>query len=54
MEYSRRLLSALTVGVFSSQSAASGNMSADEVSTLFSGNPVEGERRDGGAPGGTN
>ena len=41
----------VTACVFSSQSLAFGQMSAAEVSALFSGNTVEGERRDGGVPG---
>ena len=41
----------LTACVFSNQSLAFGKMSAVEISTLFSGNTVEGERRDGGVPG---
>jgi hypothetical protein len=45
------LIPAITVCVFSSQSLAFGSMPADEVIALFSGNTVEGERRDGGAPG---
>ena len=41
----------VTACVFSSQSLAFGGMSANEVSTLFAGNTVAGERRDGGIPG---
>ena len=37
--------------VFSWQSHAFGNMTATEVTALFSGNTVEGERREGGVPG---
>ena len=51
MKYICKLVLAVTACVFSSQSLAFWKMSADEVSTLFSGNTVEGERRDGGVPG---
>ena len=37
--------------VFGSRLLAFGSMSADDVRTLFTGNTVEGERRDGGVPG---
>jgi hypothetical protein len=51
MKYIFKLVLIVTACVFSSQSLAFGKMSADEVSALFSGNTVEGERRDGGVPG---
>jgi len=51
MKYTFKLVLIVTACVFSSQSLAFGKMSADEVSALFSGNTVEGERRDGGVPG---
>jgi len=46
-----KLVLIVTACVLSSQSLAFWKMSADEVSVLFSGNTVEGERRDGGVPG---
>ena len=51
MKYIFNLVFAVTVCVCSSQSLAFGQMPATEVSALFSGNTVEGERRDGGVPG---
>lgn len=51
MNYIFKLVLVLTTCVLSSQSLAFGKISADEVSALFSGNTVEGERRDGGVPG---
>ena len=51
MKYICKFVLVVTACVFSSQSLAFWKMSADEVSTLFSGNTVEGERRDGGVPG---
>ena len=51
MKYICKLVLAVTACVFSSQSLAFGKITADEVSALFSGNTVEGERRDGGMPG---
>ena len=46
-----KLVFVVTACVFSSQSHAFGKISATEVIGLFSGNTVEGERRDGGVPG---
>jgi len=51
MKYIFNLVFVVTVCVCSSQSLAFGQMSATEVSVLFSGNTVEGERKDGGVPG---
>lgn len=51
MKYIFKLVLIVTACVFSSQLLAFGKMSADEVRELFSGNTVEGERRDGGVPG---
>lgn len=51
MSYRLKLLLALTVCLSGSQSFAFGNLSADEVTKIFSGNTVEGERREGGTPG---
>ena len=51
MKYIFNLAFVVTVCVCSSQSLAFGQMSAAEVNALFSGNTVEGERRDGGVPG---
>lgn len=51
MKYIFKLVFVVTACVFSCQSLAFGQMSAAEVRALFSGNTVEGERRDGGVPG---
>ncbi|HBE93514.1 MAG TPA: hypothetical protein DDW55_13735 [Gammaproteobacteria bacterium] len=51
MKYIFKLALIVIACVFGNQLLAFGGMSADEVSTLFSGNTVEGERRDGGVPG---
>ena len=51
MQYISTLVFVVTACVISSQSLAFGKMSATEVNALFSGNTVEGERRDGGVPG---
>jgi hypothetical protein len=51
MKYICKLVLVVSACVFSSPSLAFGKMSADEVSALFTGNIVEGERRDGGVPG---
>lgn len=51
MHFISTLVFVVTACVVSSQSLAFGRMSATEVNALFSGNTVEGERRDGGVPG---
>jgi len=51
MKYIFKLALIVIACVFSNQLLAFGGMSVDEVSALFSGNTVEGERRDGGVPG---
>ena len=51
MQYISTLAFVVTACVISSQSFAFGKMSATEVNALFSGNTVEGERRDGGVQG---
>ena len=51
MFYISRIVLILSACVFSGQLLAFGKITAGEVVTLFSGNTVDGERRDGGVPG---
>jgi hypothetical protein len=50
MKYPFNNILFLILGFTSSHLYAFGNMSADEVRKLFTGNTVEGERREYGAP----
>jgi hypothetical protein len=51
MIYLSRIVLILSACVAGGQLFAFGGMTSDEVITLFSGNTVDGERRDGGTPG---
>ena len=51
MRYIFNVVLVLILCVSGSQLLAFGNLSADEINSLFTGNTVEGERRDGGVPG---
>ena len=51
MIYLSRIVLILSACVVGGQLFAFGGMASDEVNTLFSGNTVDGERRDGGTPG---
>ena len=51
MKYAVNVFLLLILGVSGSHVLAFGNMSADEVRTLFAGNSAEGDRREGARPG---